>query len=371
MQVRQSGFITRIASGCTEEQKQAVKTWHLAHVAVMSNRFKLFFTPKFSNINRKEYKYFNKPFGVRYYLENCSDFGWDEELGKMTAIADEAVVIIIDPDMILLQPLTTDFSDSTVKFWSPHRKAIERKKKVGPLTPFGQTYGLSHKWMQFIELAGPGSLALKVDESTADLHYQVGPPYMSTVLDMHNIVRRWAELVPEVYKAKPQLLSEMYAYCLAAADRGLPHEVVDSMMISAPGAYGEGWDMIDKIPDEEVCLTGRRPNQSTHPLPKVLHYCQYYGTWDVLFSKYLMPDDIFTCSKPLLMEPGDNAMSPDNAYRKGVNGQKIELKPKFHKRNVFATCTMTSIVNEASLFFKLHHCNGDHANKERKLNLLA
>jgi hypothetical protein len=30
MQVRQSGFITRIASGCTEEQKQAVKTWHLA-----------------------------------------------------------------------------------------------------------------------------------------------------------------------------------------------------------------------------------------------------------------------------------------------------------------------------------------------------
>ena len=44
-----------------------------------------------------------------------SDFGWNEETGEMTGVKDKAVVIIIDPDMILLRPLTTDFSDSNVQ----------------------------------------------------------------------------------------------------------------------------------------------------------------------------------------------------------------------------------------------------------------
>merc|ERR1719410_2816546 len=101
----------------------------------------------------------------------------------MTVVEDNAVVIIIDPDMILMRPLTTDFSDEKVQFWSPFHKKVERKKKVESGTPFGQTYGLSHKWMQFIELAGPDSLAHKVDERAADLHYQVGPPYIATAHD--------------------------------------------------------------------------------------------------------------------------------------------------------------------------------------------
>ena len=87
----------------------------------MSSRFSILFTPKFSDIKDEEgkrtgdYKYFNKPFGVKYYLENSSDFGWNEETGEMTDVKDKAVVIIIDPDMILLRPLTTDFSDSNVQ----------------------------------------------------------------------------------------------------------------------------------------------------------------------------------------------------------------------------------------------------------------
>ena len=189
------------------------------HIAVISSRFRIFFTPKFSDIkdvNGKStgeaYKYFNKPFGVRYYLENSSDFGWDEKTSKMTAVEEKAVVIIIDPDMIILRPLTTDFSDSSVKFWSPFHKKIERKKKVEPGTPFGQTYGFGDNWRKHIDLAGPDSLAHKVDERTAVLHYQVGPPYIATATDMYQIVRRWADLVPEVRRAKPELMSEMYAY---------------------------------------------------------------------------------------------------------------------------------------------------------------
>ena len=112
---------------------------------------------------------------------------------------------------------------------------------------------------------------------------------MAAALDMHKIVRRWAELVPKVHHEKPELLSEMYAYCLAAADVGLPHEVVNTMMISADDAYGEGWDLIDKLPDDQVCISGITPNQSAGPLPTLLHYCQSFGVGDIFFSKYLVP----------------------------------------------------------------------------------
>lgn len=373
----------------------------------MSNRFRIFFTPKFSTVHNEgsssnggDYKYFNKPFGVKYYLENSSDFGWDESAGKMTAVEDNAAVIIIDPDMIFMRPLTTDFGDSSVEFWKPFYKATERKKKVETGSPFGQTYGMlllflqsaheyvvaqtifnqsaypskrtafSSKWMKFAELAGADSPALKVDERTAVHNYQVGPPYLATALDMHVIVRRWAELVPLVYKAKPELMSEMYAYSLAAADKGLPHEIVNSMMISVPNGYGEGWKMIDAIPNDEVCMTGILPNQSRHTLPPILHYCQSYGVGNVTFYKYLLDEDIFTCSKPLLVEPGDDAMSPNNAHKKKIGGEIEILDPKLHKRNAFAACAMTSIVNEASLFYKLHHCNNEPSNKENTLYLL-
>jgi hypothetical protein len=135
-------------------------------------------------------------------------------------------------------------------------------------------------------------------------------------------------------------------------------------------AYGEGWSMIDAIPDDEVCMTGIVPNQSRHTLPPILHYCQNYGVGEVIFSKYLVDEDIFTCSKPLLVEPGVDAMSPDQAYKKVIGPGTEKLDPKLHKRHVFATCALTSIMNEASLFYKLHHCDVASSNKENTLYLL-
>ena len=150
-------------------------------------------------------------------------------------------MIIIDPDMILLRNLTLDFSDDkTTQFWQPHRRKIERKTKVQEGIPFGQTYGFGHTWKKFVDQAGPDSPAWKVDENEAQLHYQVGPPYIAHHRDMHKIVTRWADLVPKVHAAFPQLMSEMYAYCLAAADMQLPHEIVNTMMISCIDCYGEG-----------------------------------------------------------------------------------------------------------------------------------
>ena len=86
-----------------------------------------------------------------------------------------------------------------------------------------------------------------------------------------------------------------------------------------------------------------------------------------MFSKYSMPTDILTCEKPLLIEPiEEEAMSPKNAHkRERGSTKKTDLNPKMHKRNAFSTCAMTSVVNEAALFFKKHHCKPEEANKER------
>lgn len=147
------------------------------------------------------------------------------------------------------------------------------------------------------------------------------------------------------------------------------------MMISSADGYGEGWDLIDAIPAEELCTTGITADYKTHPLPTVLHYCQHYGVSGVLFTKYMIPQDIFTCQKPLLVEPADDAMSPENAFMLNGAGERISLNPKHHKRNLFATCAMTSAVNEAALFFKLHHCDNSSAqsetNKERSIYLVT
>lgn len=97
-----------------------------------------------------------------------------------------------------------------------------------------------------------------------------------------------------------------------------------------------------------------------------------YGIGDVLFSKYLMPNDILTCEKPLLVEPNEKeVMLEKNANRRERYGpKKVDLNKKQQKRNAFATCAMTSVTNEAALFFKKHHCrNEDVTNTNRTLIL--
>ena len=84
-----------------------------------------------------------------------------------------------------------------------------------------------------------------------------------------------------------------------------------------------------------------------------------------------MPHDIFTCEKALLIEPVEaEAMSPANAFilDRFNKQKKTDLNPRMQKRHVFATCAMTSVVNEAALFFKKHHCK-TNATKERTINL--
>ena len=50
MKVKQPGHVTRIASGCTPEEKTVIEDWFDNHIRHMSDRFHLMLTPHFSQV---------------------------------------------------------------------------------------------------------------------------------------------------------------------------------------------------------------------------------------------------------------------------------------------------------------------------------
>lgn len=192
MKVSQPGYITRIASGCTDEQIEEEQRWHKEHIQSMSMRFRIHFTPHFSGVKdengdiKGDYKYFNKPFGLKHFLEESEFMGMDEN-GGMTN--PDVVVILCDPDFLLLRPITDDFSNERETLISSRRKKTfnqKAKKVVMHGSPFAQTYGLGVQWRNFNldEIAGEDSPAKEVDATNGQLFYPVGPPCKFDV-DIH------------------------------------------------------------------------------------------------------------------------------------------------------------------------------------------
>lgn len=148
--------------------------------------------------------------------------GLDESTGKMRD--EDVVVILIDPDMLFLRPITSDYSNDrdVVLGTLPAKDAAKgnRYMKVEKGKPFGQTYGFGNQWRNNVDVSkivGEDSPALKVDDDFARLHYPVGPPNLAVASDMHTIAVGWTDVVPHVHKQYPNLLAEMFGFCLAAA----------------------------------------------------------------------------------------------------------------------------------------------------------
>ena len=224
LQVKQPGHVTRIASGCSDEQIEEAQKWHNEHISsVMSERFLVHFTPHFSTVTKKDgskggdYKYFNKPFGLRDWMENGEGMGIDEING--TPLDEDTVVILIDPDQILLRPIRADFTDPNET--KHHEKDLTKfPLKVSHGHPIAQKYGLGAQWRKFDLETITGtkdSPAMKVEQREGGQHYPAGPPYLATAKDFYQISLKWTEFAPKVHAEYPHLLAEMYAYCIAVS----------------------------------------------------------------------------------------------------------------------------------------------------------
>jgi len=376
MRVKQPGHVTRIASGCNDEEKAVIEEWFENNIQHMSRRFHLLLTPHFSAVKDEngniigDYKFFNKPHGLKYWLENSPLLDYDGN-GNFPKSQDD-IVILIDPDMSMMRPITKDFTSDEDVVIAKFRKDNIVARTVGHGKPFAQTYGFGAQWLKLdtAKIAGPDSPLTSMTDKEGRLYYPVGPPYIATVTDSYQIALKWTEFVPKVHEQYPHLLAEMFAYSLAAAHLDLKFQLIQSLMISDTNTGdGEGWALIDKMPADEVCSIAREVDYTKHSLPHVVHLCQRYSVGkEWFFGKRKIPHDVFECENPLFEDPPDNIATAFD-YKWPPKGKKTELKPVMVQREAFMICHLTTAMNEAAEYYKRSACGGGNANLKKSMKV--
>lgn len=368
------GPITRIASGCTEEQKLNLTTTY-KKLFTEDLQFKVHFTPDFSKVifPKVRYPYYNKPRGLKHWLDN-------------NELPSNLIISLIDPDMIFLRPMTSLVRSQSNNLYDKkellkdlgyekndifHMLQSETnnidnflQEQVEKGKPVGQLYGLGAPWTREVHLkfnktiiCGPDSPCVKVSESFGQGHYAVGPPYMLHISDAKRIAKTWSEFTPKVYlNGYPHLLAEMYAYSMAAAAEELPHLSVYHHMVSSISGGGEGWPHIDKL--EAVCI----PSVNGYfypgkPLPTVQHYCQHYEADGYAFGKHSIKHNIFSCdsnrSFPL---PPRNTKHSFNEPIDRSSDRPTQNKQRQSKYSAFSLCVIHETFNSAIKWYKSRMC---------------
>ncbi len=363
--VNQPGDVIRIASGCSDKQKEELSDFHESVIKKLSPNFHVHFTPDFTKISGDNYKYYNKPFGVQHFMTHWLKY--DESNEKLK----NSIIMILDPDMILLRPLTYDFTSSNVMIHRSKR-GPPKVKKVMHGQPWASLYafgdGPFRQDMNYIFSNHTDSPALNVTSDEKHNNYPGGPPYMATGKDMWAIVSAWTELVPAVHHVYVHLLGEMYGWSLGAAHVGLPHTLAESFMISATHiGQGEGWALIDDLKDDEVCEYSVMKDYEDK-LPYTMHFCQNYWLGKWFIGKYRLDSDFLKCDKPLLMEPPKDIAKQYDFYIKPGGkpyGTKENINPAIAKREAFMICQLIARFNDAAAWFKDTTCEVGTANHEK------
>ena len=360
--VGQEGGITRIASGCDDEKKKKLVDLY----AKLYPDFGVHFTPDFKKDEKtkKKYDFYNKPWGVRHWLDHAEP-----------AVADDVVVALLDPDMIFLRPLTVEVRSQNNNIFAKRIDKNEIIDRVVEGRPVAQLYGLgapwtndNHKKFNRHKICGEGSPCLEPNDYFGARHYSVGPPYIAHKADLSRITETWTKFVPRVYEGYPYLLAEMYAYSMAAAHEKLPHLQVEHHMVSNVDVDpGEGWPWVDQLSDGCVPPDENGIFYKDQPLPTVMHYCQFFRAGEIGFQKRRVPKDIFSCDQPMMMEPPIDLSHTDYRVR---NGKIEKLGPKAVKRNAFAICVIHRSINAAVIDYKKRMCGeNDIINMEKTVNV--
>ena len=422
--VRQPGTVTRLVAGCTDEESEALRKVHRERVVPLQipglQTFEMHITPGFDDSGGGDQKYFNKPNGLLHWMEQS--LGFD---GRSDHEDDDSIVIILDPDMMLLRPITEDFtSKNYVAGWTDSANTRKHSSEGHDLVdyqhdivahgrPHAQRYGYGNAWLTAIEghmeeIVGPDSPALKVGIDDARDYYPAGPPYVATGKDMYQIAVHWVKFLPKYHKYFTGMMCEMHSYSLAAAHLRLPHKLANGFMVSDLDSGDENFDFIDdKMTQANVCqnppnLVAADPNHvafdptdtttmtdvayekdlgiAIRELPYVLHYCQRYALGRYFFSKYKLREDVFDkCDAPMMIEPPRNVAEiyDWNVFPNGIehwdfapdpeetNLLKEEKKKLKQLRNGWLLCAVVYGVNEAIQHYKTASCgtNEDYFRK--------
>jgi hypothetical protein len=130
------------------------------------------------------------------------------------------VVILLDPDRILLRLFTRDFSHSSKLWWLKHEyhnKPVEEwphfKTKVEHGSPFSQHFGYGVQWFTKVNQEYvfqdmlPNAIFNMTWKEVSDYCFAMGPLYVATAKDTYAIVK-WSDIVTKVHDAYSFLLAE-------------------------------------------------------------------------------------------------------------------------------------------------------------------
>lgn len=312
------GPITRIVSGCNPTQQLEI-TNEFQQIDPTKLALRLHFSQSFA-LKGKRYKYSNKPGGLYHWMNHTN--------------IDESVIVVIDPDMMMLRPITPmlgmDMSvvlpekssnykgkrdnnkKNLVEYQDKNgRIQLLRQSNLPPLPPYitkgvaaGQHFGVGGLWasagkpdarkdfreFNLTRICGPSSPCLNQpppknsDSSSvpyttremADKNYAVGPVYIASTIDWKDLLPKWYEFTPRVHEQYPKLLAEMYGFTMAAADRQLKFALSSSYMLSDARTMSptESWMWIDKYEESarSVCEGARINRLPDETLRRLKNY---------------------------------------------------------------------------------------------------
>ena len=194
LKVQQPGTITRIVSGCQDDEEATVRRVFQQTIAPMSSRFRLHFTPDYAGTMKQGlvYPYINKPCGMKHWLEHALGF-------PHQPINQDAIVVLLDPDQLITRPFRhNDFSNTE---WMLVDDAPRTRITHG--APMGQRYGFYLQWKTKVRASYVfNTTTSPVDQLSAhaaNAGYVVGPPYIATARDMYAICDLWCQITPRVH----------------------------------------------------------------------------------------------------------------------------------------------------------------------------
>mmetsp|Transcript_11229 Transcript_11229/g.20753 ORF Transcript_11229/g.20753 Transcript_11229/m.20753 type:complete len:554 (-) Transcript_11229:27-1688(-) len=364
--VGQRGRITRIVSGCYDQQAEKVAHRHqtfpsgkndkLVPLDVLNRsvneNFGLFVTPTFEGAI--DFPWINKPSSIQYFMEHARP-----ELDRL----GETVIVVLDPDFVFLQRLSQSTAQARDIIATRGHASLPGVNVPADVVikgrPVAQRYGLEGGWVaskfDLEKITGErNSKASKWSSSEAGKWTSVGPPLMLHIDDIAELSVLWERYMHPVLDAEVDILADMWAYSIASAQLDLRHTILDHFMLSVWGNKGEAYDWVDKW--SGLSCKNPKPGPGDKS-PTFIHMAANYkapdakeGPW--MFHKGHVPATILECDSPLIIE------APDDLYEITPNEKQL-------KQRAWFVCNIVSRLNKVVYMYKQKFCPKGF--EERKL----
>lgn len=381
--VGQSGSLTRIVSGCSDEEVKAI----LRRTQKSAPHLRIHVTRDFSSLpvfkevsdevekasTPDDYRPYNKPFGLRDWLESANP------------PVHEELVVVIDPDFMFIRPFAVNTGGRVTSArgvdsgdYEHDTEVIEGMRQYKRFFVYegsrenvtdsvSSGVAVAQRWSKelgteaFDDSSAICPECAKVSKADAAEYYAVGPPYAITRRDLTQLVGDYCNMT--VLKREQQnrksWKSEMLGYALAAAKHGVKHTTFDNLALANNGDDYTGFTSIMKGNPCEDPETPIIPGEA----PPLLHGYHVYEADDDrglkwLFSKDLLPHDLFACDSWLLAAP------PASVWKLAKRSRDAQ-----RMFEAYGLCTSIKVLNQAIVDFKHKMC-ADGFNQNRRLRLV-